>query len=258
MKTLASSVKPQTPKPWREPKRLTPSALAQLLQDEIRHGGYATGARMPTEAELQQIYGVSRYCVRAALQRLKDSGMVSARAGIGHAVTASEPVQDRYMHGSTTLEDLVQSVGTTLHVLQAREGIADATTSDRTGFEIGSEVVEVTALRTKVGSEWPTALLFLTLRAAHGLMARYMEGETEPLHIVLEKRYGVTIDAVQQRIVAVLADTKSARLLHSQVREPCLRISRRFIDEEGAVIFASMGLYPSDRFSHDTALKVRR
>jgi GntR family transcriptional regulator len=213
---------------------------------------------MPTEAELQQTYGVSRYCARAALQQLKDSGMVSARAGIGRAVMASEPVHDRYMQGSTTLADLVQSVDTTLHVVQARDAVVDAAMSERTGFAAGARIVEVTALRTKVGTDVPTALLFLTLRSGHAMMARYMEGETEPFHMVLEKRYGVLIDAVQQRIVAVHADAKSARLLQASAHEPCLRNARRFLDDQQEVIFSSIGFYPGDRFSHDTAFKVRR
>lgn len=258
MKSAQPPVPTATVKPWREPARLSPSALAQLLQDEIQAGRYALGGRMPTELELQQRHGVSRYCVRAALQQLKNSGMVSARAGIGHAVLAAEPVRDRYMHGSTTLEELVQSIGTTLHVVQASERRADADVAERTGFALGAQVVEVTALRTKLGDDAPTALLMLTLRADHAMMVRYMEGETAPFHIVLEQRYGVRIDAVQQRIVAVQADAAQARLLRAATRQPCLRIARRFLDEQGELLFCSIGLYPSDRFSHDTVFKVRR
>lgn len=243
---------------WHERAKLTPAALAQLLCDEIRAGRYAVGDRMPTEAELQQAYGVSRYCVREALQVLKDTGMVSARAGIGHAVVAAEPTRDRTMHGSTTLAELVQSAATTLHVVDARDAVADAGVQERTGLAAGTPVVEVTALRTKIGTEVPVALLALTLRSAHAMMVRYMEGETQPLHIALEQRYGVRIDEVQQRILAVNADARSARLLQAAGRQPCLRIARRFLDSQGEVIFSSIGLYPSDRFSHDTAFKVRR
>ena len=56
----------------------------------------------------------------------------------------------------------------------------------------------------------------------------------------------------------MLADAKSARSLQLQPRQPCLKVTRRFLDAEGRVIFGSVGLYPSDRFGHDTAFKVRR
>jgi len=238
--------------------KLTPAGLAQLLKDEIGAGRYAVGAQMPTEVEMQQRFGVSRYCARAAFQALKDSGMVSARAGIGHQVLAAEPADQRYMQSSSTLAELVQLAQTTLHVLDARDGIVDAALSQQTGHAVGAEIVEITALRTKRGANLPTALLNLSLHRSHAMMARYMEGEAEPFHIVLERRYGVKIAEVQQRIISVDADAKSSRILQCAARQPCLKITRRFLDAQGAVIFASVGLYPSDRFSHDTAFKVNR
>lgn len=243
---------------WTERARLAPSALAQLLKDEISAGRYAVGGLIPTELELQQAYSVSRYCVREALRILKDSGMVSGRAGIGHTVLAAEPARDRYMQGSMTLTELVQSTGTVLHVVSAKEAVIDAAQAALTGFAEGDAVVEVMALRTQSGAEMPTALLSISLRPAHAMMVRYMEGEAEPFHIMLERRYGVQIDAVEQRIVAVKAGAGSARLLKASAGQPCLRIARRFLDAGGATIFCSVGLYPGDRFSHDTAFKVRR
>lgn len=237
---------------------LSPGGLAQLLEDAIRAGRYPVGERMPTELELQAEFGVSRYCVRAALQALKDTGMVSARAGIGHAVLTAEPEADRYMQGSTTLPELVQSAGTVLSVLGSREVVVDAAQAQRVGFDVGAPGVEITALRSKIGSDLPMALLVLVLRPAHAAMASYMDGEAEPLHMVLERRYGVRIDEVQQRIVAVDADARRARLLKLGTGQPCLDITRRFLDSDGKVIFGSMGLYPGERFSHDTAFKVRR
>lgn len=213
---------------------------------------------MPTELELQEKFGVSRYCVREALQVLKDCGMVSARAGIGHEVVATEPADNRYMHGSTTLEELVQSARTTLHVLESRDVKIDAASSVRSGFSVGIPAVEIDALRVKLNAKEPIALLTLTLRPAHSMMSRYMEGEQEAFHIVLERRFGVRISGVQQRILATNADARSARILMAPVRQPCLSITRRFLDDRGEVIFASVGLYPSDRFSHDTAFKVHR
>lgn len=238
--------------------KLSPAGLAQLLKDEIQAGRHAVGGNLPTEQEVQQRFGVSRYCARAAFQSLKDSGMVSARAGIGHQVLAAAPTDQRYMQSSSTLAELVQLVQTTLHVLDSRELVVDAPLSQQTGHAIGKEITEVTALRTQSGAEQPTALLKLSLHRSHAMMARYMEGETEPFHILLERKYGVKIDEVQQRIISVDADTKSARVLQCAARQPCLKITRRFLDTQGTVIFTSIGLYPSDRFSHDTAFKVHR
>jgi len=57
--------------------------LARVMTQEIEDGRYPVGGRIPTEAELQQRFDVSRHTVREALRQLKSRGLVSARAGIG-------------------------------------------------------------------------------------------------------------------------------------------------------------------------------
>ena len=243
---------------WSRHAKLSPSALAQLLKAEIAAGKYALGALLPTEQTLQAEFDVSRYCVREALQLLKDCGMVSARAGIGHTVLSATPMDGRYMHGSSTLEELIQSADTTLQVLKSRSITVDASLEQEVGFPLGERVVQVTALRNKVDYDSPIALLTLTLREAHHLMVKFMEGQKEGFHIMLERRYGVTIHEVRQSIIAMKIDAQSARLLRSSPHQPCLRITRKFLDASAKVIFTSVGLYPSDRFSHDTAIQIFR
>src|SRR5690606_3986640 len=119
-------------------------------------------------------------------------------------------------------------------------------------------VVQVTALRNKSGHSLPIALLTLTLCEAHHLMVQFMEGQKEAFHITMEHRYGVTIHEVRQSIIAMKIDAQSAKLLQSSLNQPCLRITRKFLDSSGEIIFTSVGLYPSDRFSHDTAIQIFR
>jgi DNA-binding transcriptional MocR family regulator len=57
--------------------------VSQALLEDISAGRYEVGARLPSEAELEKRFGVSRHTVREAMRRLRDLGVVSARAGIG-------------------------------------------------------------------------------------------------------------------------------------------------------------------------------
>jgi GntR family transcriptional regulator len=47
------------------------STLARVLTGEIESGRYKVGQKIPTEAELQQRFDVSRHTVREALRDLK-------------------------------------------------------------------------------------------------------------------------------------------------------------------------------------------
>ena len=53
------------------------------LQFKICQGEYAPGALLPTESELEKIYGTSRAPVRQALGVLENEGLVVRRQGKG-------------------------------------------------------------------------------------------------------------------------------------------------------------------------------
>lgn len=59
------------------------SRVATALLARIQEGGLAPGARLPTEHELSQSFGVSRTVIREAIVALKAQGMVETRQGSG-------------------------------------------------------------------------------------------------------------------------------------------------------------------------------
>ena len=62
---------------------LTP-LYQQVLEDikaEISSGTYASGQRIPSEAELSQLYSVSRVTVRRAIEELVGEGYLTKRQG---------------------------------------------------------------------------------------------------------------------------------------------------------------------------------
>lgn len=66
-------------------------SVHKALFDKIRFGEYALGQKLPTEAELCEEYSVSRPVVRAALAKLRYSGLVVSRRGAGSYVNSGVP-----------------------------------------------------------------------------------------------------------------------------------------------------------------------
>lgn len=64
-------------------RRQLPALLADELRTRIREGEWGPGARLPSEAELGEQYGVSRSTVRQALTALQGQGLVTSRHGKG-------------------------------------------------------------------------------------------------------------------------------------------------------------------------------
>ncbi|PZG16475.1 GntR family transcriptional regulator [Micromonospora craterilacus] len=69
-------------------------ALADLLRDQITDGQLRPGARLPSERDLAQTYGVAAKTARAALMQLRQEGLAWAVVGYGVVVRETvEPVR---------------------------------------------------------------------------------------------------------------------------------------------------------------------
>jgi DNA-binding FadR family transcriptional regulator len=73
--------------PTLAPRRTKPRNLAldvvDALNERVRNGALAVGAKLPTEAAIMDEFGVSRTVVREALSKLQASGVVQTRHGVG-------------------------------------------------------------------------------------------------------------------------------------------------------------------------------
>jgi GntR family phosphonate transport system transcriptional regulator len=61
--------------------------LRDTLAADLAAGRWATGDRLPTEAQLAQRFGVNRHTVRRAIAALAEAGLVRPRRGAGVFVT---------------------------------------------------------------------------------------------------------------------------------------------------------------------------
>ena len=57
--------------------------IADALREQVRSGNYPPGAKLPTERELQQTWGVSSRTIRVALDQLRAEGLIVSYQGRG-------------------------------------------------------------------------------------------------------------------------------------------------------------------------------
>ena len=82
------------------------SLVYKHLLDKIRFGTYALGQRLPSENELCEEHGVSRPVVRAALSKLRDSGLIISRQGAGSFVNSGVPTDQKGFGPLGSVEDI--------------------------------------------------------------------------------------------------------------------------------------------------------
>ena len=72
---------------WRHGSRQGAVALAGAIELQVLDGHLPVGTQLPAERELAQALGVSRTLIGAALDRLRDGGLVASRRGAGSWIT---------------------------------------------------------------------------------------------------------------------------------------------------------------------------
>jgi DNA-binding FadR family transcriptional regulator len=92
-----------------------PDEIAQQLRTRILNESLAPGQRLPTEQELGAQFGVSRNVVREAIARLKLTGLVETRHGVGTFVCA-----DLAMRPFEVSHDDLMDLAQLIHVHQLR------------------------------------------------------------------------------------------------------------------------------------------
>src|SRR5947209_12389595 len=96
--------------------RATDLAIAKI-KELISSGEFTAGARLPTERELTQRFGVSRSSLREATRALALVGVLESRVGDGTYVTTLEP--ELLLTGVGFVSDLV-SVDSLLEIHRVR------------------------------------------------------------------------------------------------------------------------------------------
>jgi GntR family transcriptional repressor for pyruvate dehydrogenase complex len=69
-------------------RRYLYNEIVEYIQEMIRGGEFRVGGRIPPERSLARRFGVSRNCIRQAIQALSEKGILESRRGAGTYVCA--------------------------------------------------------------------------------------------------------------------------------------------------------------------------
>ena len=233
----------------------------QRLSDDLRaaigEGRFGDGGRLPTEAELQREYGVSRHTIRQAFQDLVAEGLVYRVPGRGTFATGLAK-SGRYLRSLGTIEELMAWADTEIEVLRPPE----TTTNERAAKRLGLPSDEVSVLlvrRFYEGVPFVVTRIYLSPEVGESLRAVYstMNG-SETVLGTLERvdALPIPVAEVSQDITAVLAPPDLSTLIDCQPGEPILYVERAYFDANGGPVELAISHYNPRRYSYH--LEVRR
>ncbi|CAB3801449.1 HTH-type transcriptional repressor NagR [Paraburkholderia caffeinitolerans] len=234
--------------------------LARTLMEDIRQGRFAVGEMLPTEAELCAQWGLSRYAVRQAIQKLCNLGLITRQAGVGTTVLADRP-QTRYVQSMDTLSDLaLYAKGTCLRVSSRRTILADASQTALLRCEAGAKWLHLEGVRhggkgSGENADEPIALVDIYVNAEYSKLTGLAKTLDKPVYTMIEEQYGIKVTRVEQEIQGLLLEGAVADTLQVESGSAGLRIVRTYFVRD-KVIEVTTGVHPASRFSYSMAFRL--
>lgn len=229
-------------------------ALSDALLEQIQQGELAVNARIPSESELCELYGVGRNTVRHAIADLVGQGVLKTIHGVGTFVVDERLSKTaEYLLGFTQ-EMALQGKEASSQVLDAKLIQADPFLARRLQVQLGAEVVYLARVRLLDGE--PTAIerAHLPHELCPGILKHDFAGES--LYQVLADDYGCRPDHAEQEIDASLATPQVAELLGLETPAVVFEFHRESRLADGRVIEYVDSEVRADRFRFYTNLKL--
>ncbi|MDW8325283.1 MAG: GntR family transcriptional regulator [Anaerolineales bacterium] len=225
--------------------------LRQMLLAKIESGEWKPGDLIPSEPELQELYGLSRTTIRQALSELVFEGRLTRHRGKGTFVAAGKFTHSPNRLGLThRLEE--QGIRPGWRVLDERQVVAPAAV--REALRINGRPLVTRIRRLRLADEEPIGIHTVYLPeaiAAQINRAALQEGESLRYLSHLPQMQG---SRAHRTIEAVAATKADAKLLNVKPGSPILQIERVVVAADGTPLEYLQARYRGDRFKYQITL----
>jgi len=220
--------------------------LRQALSAELDRGTWKPGERIPSEAQLSQIYGVSRITVRAAIEALAEEGALLRIQGKGTFVTHLRKKKLMLADGLSFAEFCLQNGFTAGRRLLCRQTEpADGQDQADLSLAPGDEVLRIDRLLLADGLP-----IMLSCERYRMEYAPLMEKDLERgslLALVKELAPGGQVFSLRRTVECSAAGPGEAGLLGVPKGAPLLLLRDVMADAEGRPIRRSKELLAGDK-----------
>jgi GntR family transcriptional regulator len=212
--------------------------VRDTLFERIKTGTLRPGEELGSEFQLAAELGVSQGTVRKALEVLRGENLLVRQQGRGTFVAeqTAASVLFRYFN---IFDDSGKQVLPDSRQVRVGTGIATFEQQQRLQIESGTEVIQVTRIRT--WQKWPnkqTSFIVETIILPKVLFPGLESLSPMPntLYDLFQSRYSITVTHIEERITPVPAPVRVADKLELNHGVPLLLIDRTTYSLGGAIV----------------------
>lgn len=220
--------------------------IAEQLLSEFQGGNWRDGAALPSEAQLQTEYGISRTTVRRALSILEAEGHIERRQGLGSFyldAKIGKQISSRVdFHSEGRTHGQIPSTRA-LSFTARNPSLSELAIF---GPEAKKGVVELRRLRLLNGK----TSVFQTSVLCHVGIAEMKRSDFEnvSLYALLKQRFGIKVTQVHETLEAVNASPEVARIMSIAPAAAIFNTHRIVEDQNRRVVELSDNFVRADRY----------
>ncbi len=227
--------------------------IKHRLHIEISQGLYKPGDRLPSEAELMQMYGVSRITVRQALAALEVDGLVVRQHGKGSFVT--EP---KIPHALERLTDFIEDMERagqvpSSKVIDLRHNVLDSAIAHTLGLRADDPLTQVEQVRMANGKQVAIDKSWISSR--YGTTISNFDLEHETIFRFLSTRHHLHAESGRYTLTATNATEDQAQWLDVTPGSALLRVERLLFVEGDQPFYLQHRYYRPDRIQYQIVLQ---
>lgn len=224
--------------------------LKHALRDHITFQLHP-GARIPSEAELCRHYGLSRMTVRQSITALVNEGLVGRQQGRGSFVSptrlAIPPRNDAHF-----LDDGFEAIdGLSVHVVDATAEPPPRWIRERLGLTEEERAHKVRITLASADDVLASRTSYIPEHIAPSLQEIEL---TEPLHRILEERFGLQPATAEETMRFIRADPVRAAILRIAPDDPLILVERVVLLSNGEPVEYARTYYQAERYRFEHKL----
>jgi len=252
--TMTKSVR--SPSLGEAPDASARSLFAQIesdLRQRIISNRLLPGSKLPSEAALEQQFGVSRITIRQALAALHSSGLIQKVNGKGSFVT--RPADAPRLGPLTGFYDHMRALGHQAHgrLVSVRKVRATAVHARALAIAVGTPLTAVSMVRLVDGKPLAVGAAFGPDALMQALVRE--DVETNDMMTLLESRMGYRLKNTHIETSAIRAGKLRARQLRLQENDPVLHICFTPHDMSDRPLTYSEMFFRGDAFRYKAVVK---
>jgi DNA-binding GntR family transcriptional regulator len=218
-------------------------------------GDYPVGSQLPTEEAIRHRFGVSRYTIREALQRLRRDNLVTSKPRVG-TIVVYRPSTNSYVQDVMSIDNLLSWSADRYFAIDTIELEEIDAALAWTGLTLGESWLVARGFGYKSDTQIPHCKSEYFIHRDFAAVGRLLSNHRGPIFPLIEDMFGQTVVEVHQEMTATLIPPDLAKPLQVKPWSAGMNVQRSFIISDGRI--AQKTFTTHNAADHNYSITLRR